>query len=320
MIEMTSHGLHLTNSILWFDALLCQELNFLSSSSDPLLAKSRCQYITTEETKKLLELKGRKIDGLVCQYLRPFSIGHIKLELLPAGSALGDALLYVEWQNRRLLYMAKAQTDKNALVHHLRTKKADVLVVAAHHSGPLGDHPQRKKEFDRLIEQASRCVAAGQFPTIMVEPCGVAQELIIRLSDAGVALAVHPAIHKINRVYTQFGAKLGPYPVFTPKKTKNKVAIVPYRANWKPALTSGPTFWVDSEFNRPMVSRWLDGDDQRFIISSYCDAKGIKSIMNQVEPEEVYFCGPYANGYADLFKSNRSAIKFLHNQHQPPLL
>lgn len=319
MIEMTPNGLHLSNSIVWFDALSCQELNFLSSSSDPLLAKSRCQYITTEETKKLLELKGRKIDGLVCQYLRPFSIGHIKLELLPAGSALGDALLYVEWQGRRLLYMSKAQTDKNALVHHLRTKKADVLVVAAHHSGPLGDHPQRKKEFDRLIEQVNLNVAEGQYPTIMVEPFGVAQELIKKLMDAGIALAVHPAIHRINRVYTQFGAKLGPYPIFTPKKTRQKVVVVPYRPNWKPAL-GGPTFWVDSEFNRPMVSRWLDGDDQRFIISSYCDAKGIKSIMNQVEPDEVYFFGPYANGYADLFKSNRSAIKFLHNEHQTPLL
>ena len=101
-VKQTDDGLHLANSILWLDAQDSGDLSFLSAASTTFHPKVP-QVIATEETIKILEAFRKKPNALKCQYNRPFSIGRLRIELLPSGSVLGGASLFVETDQGKLL-------------------------------------------------------------------------------------------------------------------------------------------------------------------------------------------------------------------------
>src|SRR4051812_41501371 len=123
VVKQTDDGLHLADSILWFDSQLSGDLSFLSSASSNYLPKVP-QVIATEETIKILEACRKKPNALVCQYNRPFSIGRLKMELLPSGCVLGGASLYVETGNGRLLYAPQLQPNRIPTVRQMQLKRA----------------------------------------------------------------------------------------------------------------------------------------------------------------------------------------------------
>lgn len=83
------------------------------------------QVIATEETLKVYEAFHKRPNSLVCQYNRPFSIGRLKMELLPSGVVLGGASLYVEKDNTRFLYAPVVQTQKIDAVRQMQLKKGN---------------------------------------------------------------------------------------------------------------------------------------------------------------------------------------------------
>ena len=97
-------GLHLKNSILWLDDLSGPQLSFLSIAPDYIPRSIQAQLITTAETAKILDLQRKKYNPLICQYNRPFSIGRLRMELLPSGYSFGSASLFVETCQGSLLY------------------------------------------------------------------------------------------------------------------------------------------------------------------------------------------------------------------------
>src|SRR5689334_3572085 len=121
-IRQTEDGLHLSGSILWFDSQNSGELSFLSSASSSLQARVP-QVIATEETVRILESQKRRPNALVCQYNRPFSVGRLKMELLPSGSILGGASLHVETDEGRLLYAPHLQLHRIPTVRQMQLKK-----------------------------------------------------------------------------------------------------------------------------------------------------------------------------------------------------
>ena len=137
-IRSTDDGIHLSNSILWFDSRANGQLSFVSSAQCPSKVQVP-QIITTEETLKILAAQKNEPqthNALVCQYNRPFSIGRLRMELLPSGGILGGASLYVETEQGRLLYAPYLQTQKSGTVRQMQLKKAHTLILNAYHPDP----------------------------------------------------------------------------------------------------------------------------------------------------------------------------------------
>lgn len=321
MISLTNNGLHLNDTILWLDAKPTGQLNFVSSPN--LFSDSnQGQVITTEESKKILEINRKKITGLICQYSRPFSIGHIKLELLPSGSVLGGALLYIENKNQKILYAPNIQLEKNSFVHHLKLKKADILILQANRPDPHKELPIKKKELDRLTDNLKNELNQNRFPTIYADPFGVSQEIIYRLSQDKIPIAIHSTIYKINKVYEHFGSKLGNYSLYSPKRTKNKVVVFPLRKGnfalpQKPK--ESPVILIQNQLEDHIHSSFFNENQKKYLISSSCEGKDLKSIINYVDPKAVYFYGPYAKEYIEYYKSLKSNVDYLHVFDQKPL-
>jgi putative mRNA 3-end processing factor len=325
-VELTDAGLHLIDSILWLDATPSADLSFLSSviNADQLgpfkVAKRPQQVIATEETLRLLELKSKKPNGLVCQYNRPFSIGRLKMELLPSGSVLGGASLYVEHGKERILYAPYLLPQKSSTVRQMQLKKANVLIIGAFHPDVSASMPNRRREKDRLISSAKSHISEGRYPVIYCHEFPIAQELTKELADADIPIAVHSSIYKINRIYEQFGSKLGEYSLFSPKWTKNKLLILPMPRDGRPAVRSpvpnGPIFYVEKYLTSSLGPSIQTSVEERFFVSDIADLKEIREVISVVNPKEVYVIGPYAKQYCEELRSLPQKIRPLYPNGQ----
>ena len=323
-VKLTDDGLHLMDSILWLDSHSCGDLSFLSSALKPIKTQGP-QVIATEETLKVYEAFHKRPNSLVCQYNRPFSIGRLKMELLPSGVMLGGASLYVEKDNTKFLYAPVVQTQKIDAVRQMQLKKASTLIMSTPHPDPLAVLPNRKKEKERLLEAVSKSLADGRYPLIFCPPISVAQEITKLLTENGIPVSVHNQIFHVNRVYDSFGANLGKYSLSSTRRTKNKVMLFsfpqgPDRASIKLRLPEGPIFYIEKTVttsNAPEVFRDVT---ERFFLSAYACGPELKEIITTVNPKEVFFFGPYAKKYADELKNIAPSVKPLYSNDQPTLL
>lgn len=321
-VRPTDDGLHLDGSILWLDSKASGDLSFVSSAAQENVTDGP-QVIATEETVKILESKKRKPNALVCQYNRPFSIGKLKMELLPSGSVLGGASLYVETDKGRILYAPQLQTQKITTVRQMQLKKAHTLIVGAYHPDPNQFMPSRRKEKERFFTTIKDYIARGEYPVVLCQAMSTAQELTKFLSEQAIPIACHSTIFKINRIYENYGSQLGRYTLYSPKYTKDKVLLFPLEdkvaSKLRRPLPDGPVISVEDTFEDPANVGALRNVQERFYISSTCDGKELREVIAAVAPKEVFVFGPYAKAYADELKSTCKSIRPLFSNDQPTL-
>lgn len=324
-LKSTEDGLHIADSILWLDSQLSGDLSFLSSAS-ALLQTRVPQVIATEETVKILEACRKKPHALVCQYNRPFSIGRLKMELLPSGSVLGGASLYVETDKGRVLYAPCLQPNSIATVRKMQVKKANVLILGAFHPDPNQSLPNRRKEKDRLANYIKDNLAHGRTPAILCDPISTAQEITKLLNEQGIAVAVHPTIYRINRVYESFGSVLGSYAVVGKRHSGNRVLILPKSRRANNILpvkeNEGPFITIEDalpQFRRDTTDAFQTTVTDTFYLSSHCDGPELKAIIQMVSPKELYFFGPYAKRYVQEMKDMAAKVRPLYVNDQPTL-
>jgi Cft2 family RNA processing exonuclease len=248
------------------------------------------------------------------------------MELLPSGSILGGASLYVETEKGRVLYAPCLQPHPIATVRKMQVKRAHALIVGAFHPDSHNPMPNRKREKERLINAVKERVAGGQFPIILCDPISTAQELTKLCSDHDIPVAVHPTIYRVNRVYEQFGSQLGHYSLFSKRNSTPRVIILPKsRRSIHIApmrVPDGPMFLVEDslpQFRRDTSQSFPTKIIDTFYMSAYCDGPELKAIIQLVAPKELYFFGPYTKRYVEEMKGICPKIKPLYVNDQPTL-
>jgi hypothetical protein len=319
----TDDGIHLKDSILWFDAHSRSDISFLSSS---MLPKGHFikQAIATDETIRIFECFNKKINALKCQYNRPFALGRLKMELLPSGSILGGASLFLESDRGKLLYAPELMLHRIPTVRQMQLQRAHTLVIKAIHSDPRSSFPQRKKEKDRLLETVLSFVKTGEHPIVLCEPLSTAPELTQLFTNQGIPLAVHDLIYRINRVYEACGPKLGNYTKFS-KHTKNKVILLPLDirlgSNLRSPIPERPTIVVEKTFDESFpLFRLFRTVTHRFKLPITADGPELLQVISQVNPTELLIFGPYAKSYALFFSGVCPNVHAIYPNDQPTLL
>ena len=326
-IECSERGIKLLGSILSLDDTEGSDVSFVSAVSTPSgeipKTNKTSQVLATEETVRLLTRRGDKLNALVCQYNRPFSIGRLKMELLPSGCVLGGASLYIEHGRKRILYAPYLQTQRTNISRQMQLKRADSLIIGAFHPDPSTSMPNRRKEKERLVSSVLKYLDQGLYPIIFCHEVGLAQEITKELTEMNVPLALHRSTHRVNKIYEQFGTKLGRYSLYDPRHTKNKVLIFPIpehgRARFKARLPNGPVIYVEGTLGKtddPEASRHVY---DRFFISETADGKEVREIIQAVSPKDVYVFGPYAKQYCQELKSISPKVHPLFVYGQPSL-
>lgn len=176
-------GVHLTGTPIWCDARRRRDVCFVSSA-DRVVRAGHGQLIGTPTTLALIA--GRDTGHLAVPLRRPFTLGTLRLELIPSGRTLGAAALHVDTGMRTVLYAGAIRTLDASEPAEVRA--SDAVVVAA----PVGDARHRFAPLAdvaaRVVEWSRAQLAAGKSPVLVVDSALDGLEVAARLIAEGVAV------------------------------------------------------------------------------------------------------------------------------------
>lgn len=191
-------GVHLTGTPIWCDARRRRDVCFLSSA-DRAGRSGHGQLIATAAT---LALIGARDKGHLAVPLRQrFTLGTVRLELIPSGRGLGAAALYADVTGRTVLYAGAVRTTEGGAGEAGEVRSCDAVVVAAPYGEADHRFPPLAGAIDSTIDWALAQLAVGRRPVLLVDALLDGLEVASRLAADGVAVAgaraLRDAAHRI---------------------------------------------------------------------------------------------------------------------------
>jgi putative mRNA 3-end processing factor len=168
--------------------------------------------IATPATAALAEHRIGLRDVTRLPYRQSFAFDPDTLvRLHSAGHVCGSAMVHVTRPEGSLLYTGDFKLRDSLTVEHPEPVPADVLVMESTYGQPFFRFPPRGQVVSALLDHVSVALRSGRQPIVMGYSLGKAQEITRILTDAGLPVTCHGAVHSMNRIYESFGVKLGPY-------------------------------------------------------------------------------------------------------------
>jgi hypothetical protein len=183
-------GVHLTATPIWCDARRRRDICFVSSA-DRIGRAGHGQLIATAPT---LALVGARGDGnLSVPLRRRFTLGTLRLELLPSGRGLGAAALLVDNAGRTVLYAGAVRGDGP---EPCEVRACDAVVVAAPFGEPHHAFPKVAAVADQVATWVASRAAAGERAVLVTDAILDALEVISELATRGVPVAATRAVRE----------------------------------------------------------------------------------------------------------------------------
>ena len=224
-------------------------------------------------------------------------------------------MLHVERQKKTILYAPGMQTAAVPHVRPLHLKRADTLILGTHHASLHHALPNRTQERERL---AAALGSMRQRVKIFCASIGTAQEVTELATAQQLAVAVHPTIAAVNRVYQSFAIELGKYRAFSSKRDDWEVLILPCPLANCPRMRriAALTFHIYDTYPPPPVIAPPDAD---FYLSRTCSGAELQKIVSKVRPREIFTFGDYAKAYCEALRPLCAGISPLYAGNQPTL-
>lgn len=224
------------------------------------------------------------------QFREPIEIGSTRLTALPSGHVFGSAMLLAEEEGRSLLYTGDFRLDESATAEAVELPRADYLVMETTYGDPRYRLPPREQVVAELIDLVSRVLAEGATPVVYAYVLGKAQEVTRLLTDAGIPVLQHRAIHQISRIYERCGCPLGNFDLYPGHPVHGHAVIAPPRRqkiapleNITRKVAIGVTGWgIDPR------ARYRLGVDHVLPLSDHADFDQLIEAVERVDPKVVY--------------------------------
>lgn len=183
-------GVHVTGTAIWCDARRSRDVCFVSAA-DRIGRVGHGQLIATAAT--LAQLGAVSGAHLSVPYRRPFTLGTVRLELIPTGHALGAAALLVEAGGQRVLCTGVVGAN-GGLGELPELRSCDTLVVDAPYGRPEHRFGPRDEAADQTVAFARATTEAGAAAVLLVTSAGKALDVAARLATDGIEAAGHRSI------------------------------------------------------------------------------------------------------------------------------
>ncbi len=297
-------GLHVADSILWFDAPRNADLCFLSHAHVPL-SGSHQKILLTEPSAALLSARLKKTKLLVSPFYRRFSIGGLDLELFPAGHMLGAAQIRVTREHQRLVYTGDFQLESPRIGDPAQVLETDRLLLNATYGASRYRFPPRQEEIERLLHWLKKCLAAEQQPVLLAANPGKAQELTKILADENLSVRAHRSIYHSCQQYAAMGFEFPNLKCYRQKLGPGEVLIFPPQLAATEAISRLPQARtaVVSGKSRSEMNGILSQASQRFVISGHADQPALIRYAEQSGARQIYLAGAGAGELAVTLRS-----------------
>ncbi len=287
-VELRRGSLHLTGTPLWLDAHRKSELSFVSHAHSDHIARHE-RVIATGPTVQLMTHRlGKLPAALPVPYNRPFELGKMNVELLPAGHILGSAQIRVTRDDgHRVVYTGDLNLEGSLTAEPAQVAECDTLVMESTFGDPRFVFPPRVQVLAQIETWVRRNLEAGVPPILLGYPLGKSQEVIKYLGDKGFSLCAHPATYELCQLYGTLGVplkvrcfegtlKAGEVGVFPPFRRSAALGRI-----W-PRATAVLTGWALD----PGAARRY-GADVAFPLSDHADYPSLMAYAKATGAEEV---------------------------------
>lgn len=221
------------------------------------------------------------------------------LRLVPAGHVFGSAMVRVTRPEGSLLYTGDFKLRPSLTVEQAEPVRADYLVMESTYGLPMFKFPDWREVQERLVEVAAGALKAGRQPIVMGYSLGKAQEIVKILTDAGLAVTCHGAVHAMNEIHAKLGVSLGAYRRYRAEDfhgpaaldlAERGVLVAPpqvarsaFVAKFQNPLTVMMTGWALQK-----NAKYRYGVEEALPLSDHADFDELLELIERVSPKRVY--------------------------------
>ncbi len=232
-------GVHVGGTPVWCDARRARDICFVSAA-DRIGRAGHGQLIATQATLAMLDASGGHLSS---PYGRPFTLGTVRLELVPSGHALGAAALWIDGGGPRVLYAgAVCPALGPGLAEPMTLRSCDALVVAAPYGAPGDRFPARATAVADWLTRAADARGRGAIAVALVTSTGKALDVAAATAAAGFAVGAHRTVVDAIRRLGEVGALGAAAPALTAVKrgaVGAQVLVWPLRERRRLAVALG---------------------------------------------------------------------------------
>jgi putative mRNA 3-end processing factor len=288
-------GVHLTGTVLWFDAAGDHDLCFVSSACAFRPGRHR-KVLCTAETATLLRARGARPRALTAPYGHPLQLGRLRLELVPSGHVLGGAQLLVQHEGLRILYTGTVATEAAPTATPLESRPADLVIAHAFCVPP--DHPLETAVAGEaaLLAFVRETLEGGAVPVLLVETLGQGQDVLRVVGDADVPLAAHQSVYRQALQYRECGERFPVIQRFRGTPPPGHVLVWPRRGFATAALRRLPNTriaWLGYEERPPQGGPETAPIERVLPFGNLSTATALLGWLRSLEPQRVVFHGPF---------------------------
>jgi putative mRNA 3-end processing factor len=268
----------------------------------------RSQILTTLETLALLGSDGDRLraHALIVAHGRPFTLGSLRLELLPSGHLPGSAALSCEQTNRRVLYAGAVRcgTPARGAAPGI-VRAADALCIDATFGHPRFAFVSREEAESAACRFVRAARDAGCAPVVLAAALGPAQDLAPALAFQGWKLRGHRSMVAAAAAYRRAGVETPPIARFSGALGSDEVLLWPAADRKAGQLGKlGPTrvAWVSGWASDAAAAERL-GVDQSIPYSSHADFAGLLAYVTATGAREVAAVHGFAEDFVTTLRA-----------------
>ena len=301
MIEVRyERGVYLPNENIWLDPWDAKPFAFVSHAHSDHIAPHE-EIIVSERTSRLMQarLPGERNEH-VLNFGEPETIRGLDVTLIPAGHIFGSAQFFLETAGGSLLYTGDFKLRRGRSAEPAEWRHAETLIMETTFGLPKYRFPPTEEVVGQIVAFCRDALDTGAVPVLLGYSLGKAQEILCALSGAGLKPMLHGSVHRMTRIYEQFGQSFCEYERYNANEVAGKVLICPPSANRSRMLEKIHDKRV------AMISGWaVDPNaiyryqvDAAFPLSDHADYDDLVRYVELVKPNRVLTLHGFAAEFA----------------------
>jgi DNA ligase-1 len=293
-------GVYLPNEDIWLDPSDAKPFAFVSHAHSDHIAPHD-EIIVSERTARLMQARmpGERNEH-VLNFGEKTIVRGLDVTLIPAGHIFGSAQFFLETESGSLLYTGDFKLRPGRSAEPAEWRHAETLIMETTFGLPRYRFPPTEEVIGQIVAFCRDALETGAVPVLLGYSLGKAQEILCALSGAGLTPMLHGTVHRMTRIYEQFGQSFCDYERYNANQVAGKVLICPPSANRSRMLEK------IGEKRVAMISGWAVEPsavyryqvDAAFPLSDHADYTDLLRYVELVKPQRVLTLHGFAAEFA----------------------
>src|SRR5688500_1453692 len=149
------------------------------------------------------------------------------ITLLPAGHIFGSAMSWIKAGPETLLYTGDFKLRSGLSAEKCEPRHADILIMETTYGRPHYQFPPTEEVIKGVIRFCREALDNEETPVLLGYSLGKSQELLCALGEAKLPIMLHGTVHKLTKIYEQFGQCFPPYEKYEAEEARGRVLLCP---------------------------------------------------------------------------------------------